>query len=134
LSCSFLLCLGLTNAVQADENVPSSSDVMKTYSQTDKHGFNERPGMESEGARTIKGEVLRVEGEHYLVKGNDGKEVRMHIDPTTQMSERNFKQGDLIEAKVNNENHALSIRSSDRRSDHTLQPGPADSADSMRQK
>ena len=58
----------------------------------------------------IKGEVLRVEGENYFVKGQDGKEVRMHIDKTT-LSIGSFKQGDRIEAKVNEKNHALSVRS-----------------------
>ena len=54
--------------------------------------------------------MLRVEGENYFVKGQDGKEVRMHTDKTTQMM-GNIKQGDQIEAKVNDQNHALSIRS-----------------------
>ena len=42
--------------------------------------------------------------------GQDGKEVRMHVDKTTE-SIGSFKQGDRIEAKVNDKNHALSIRS-----------------------
>ena len=58
----------------------------------------------------IKGEVLRVEGNNYFIKGQDGKEVRLHTDQTTHKI-GSFKQGDRIEAKVNDENHALSIRS-----------------------
>jgi hypothetical protein len=38
LSCSFLLCLGLSNAAQA-EHAPGPSDVMKTDSVTDQQGF-----------------------------------------------------------------------------------------------
>jgi hypothetical protein len=58
----------------------------------------------------ITGEVLRVEGENYFVKGQDGKEVRLHTDDTTQKI-GNIRQGDRIEADVNDQNHALSIRS-----------------------
>jgi hypothetical protein len=57
----------------------------------------------------ITGEVLRVVGENYFVKGQDGKEVRLHSDDTTQKT-GNIRRGDRIEAEVNNENHALSIR------------------------
>ncbi|HMF85055.1 MAG TPA: hypothetical protein VK598_01755 [Nitrospiraceae bacterium] len=67
-------------------------------------------GGQSQDGRIIKGEVLRVEGENYFVKGQDGKEVRMQIDKTTQKI-GSIKEGDRIEAKVNDENHALSIRS-----------------------
>ena len=58
----------------------------------------------------IKGEVLRVEGDNYFVKGRDGKEVRLHTDKTTQIM-RTIQQGDQIEAKVNDQNHTLSIDS-----------------------
>ena len=66
-------------------------------------------GSAAEGARTIKGELFRVEGGNYFVKGTDGKEVRVHTDSTTHMQE-GIKKGDRIEAKVNDQNHALSIR------------------------
>ena len=42
----------------------------------------------------------------------DGREVRLHTDKTTQMMGE-IKKGERIEAKVNNENHALSIRKAD---------------------
>jgi hypothetical protein len=62
------------------------------------------------GTKAIKGEVLRVEGHHYVVKGEDGKEVSLHVDSTTQMT-GDISQGYSIEAQVNDEHHALSIRS-----------------------
>lgn len=118
LSCSFLLCLGLSNAAQA-EHAPGPSDVMKTDSVTDQQGFqsdddkqkNVKKGSDSaKGARTIKGELFRVEDGNYFVKVKDGKEVRLHTDKTTEMMGE-IKKGDHIEAKVNDKNHALSIRS-----------------------
>ncbi len=62
------------------------------------------------GIHTIKGEVLHVEPSSYFVNQYDGSQVRLHIDDTTQMTGR-IGPGEHIEAKVNNEHHALSIRS-----------------------
>jgi uncharacterized membrane protein YcgQ (UPF0703/DUF1980 family) len=120
LSCGFLLCLGLSNAAQAG-NAPGASDVMKTDSVTDRQGFqsdddkqrnvDDKMGSNrADGAKTIKGELFRVEDGNYFVKVKDGKEVRLHTDKTTQMIGE-IKKGDRIEAKVNDQNHALSIRS-----------------------
>jgi uncharacterized membrane protein YcgQ (UPF0703/DUF1980 family) len=120
LSCGFLLFLGLSNAAQAG-NVPGAADVMKTDSQTDRQGFqsdddkqknvnDEKGSNRADGAKTIKGELFRVEDGNYFVKVKDGKEVRVHTDKTTQMTGE-IKKGDRIEAKVNDQNHALSIRS-----------------------
>ena len=120
LSCGFLLCLGLSNAAQA-EHAPAPSDVMKTDSVTDRQGFqsdddkqknadSKKRSASASGAKTIKGELSRVEDGNYFVKVKDGKEVRLHTDKTTQMMGE-IKKGDRIEAKVNKKNHALSIRS-----------------------
>ena len=118
LSCGFLLCLELSNAVQA-EHTPAPSDVMKTDSVTDRQGFqsdddkqmnDEMGSNRAKGIKTIKGELFRVEDGNYFVKVKDGKEVRLHTDKTTQMIGE-IKKGDRIEAKVNDQNHALSIRS-----------------------
>jgi hypothetical protein len=62
-----------------------------------------------ERAKTITGELVRVEYGDYFVKGQDGKEVHLTTDKTTQMMGQ-IKKGDRIEAKVTAQNHALSIR------------------------
>ena len=120
LSCGFLLYLGLSNAAQA-EHAPGASDLMKTNAVTDQQGFqsdddkqknvnDEKGSNRAVGAKTIKGELFRVEDGNYFVKVKDGKEVRLHTDKTTQMMGE-IKKGDRIVAKVNDQNHALSIRS-----------------------
>jgi Cu/Ag efflux protein CusF len=117
LSCGFLLCLGLSSAAQA-EHAPAPSDLMKTDAQSDRQGFQsdddkqknaEMGSNRAEGAKTIKGELFRVQDGNYFVKVKDGKEVRLHTDKTTQMMGE-IKKGDRIEAKVSEQNHALSIR------------------------
>ena len=118
LSCGLLLCFGLSNAAQA-EHSPAPSDVMKTDSVTDRQGFqsddDKQKNVDNEkgsadGAKTIKGELFRVEDGNYFVKVKDGTKVRVHTDKTTQMTGE-IKKGDRIEANVNDQNHALSIRS-----------------------
>jgi hypothetical protein len=118
MSCGFLLCLGLSNAAQAGNAAPTRDEMKADQSDRRQGGqeageqqmSDEMKGGQSKDGKMIKGEVLRVEGDNYFVKGQDGKEVRMHIDKTTEKI-GSFKQGDRIEAKVNDENHALSIRS-----------------------
>ena len=90
LSCGLLLCLGLSTAAYAGE-------------------ADETGASRLERAKTIKGELLRVEYGEYVVKEKDGKEVRLTTDKMTQMMGQ-LKKGDRIEAKVNDQNHALTIR------------------------
>lgn len=71
---------------------------------------HEMDSGQSTGSKTIKGEVLRVEGNDCVIKGEHGKEVRLHIDVTT-MKARNIEPGEHIEAKVNNQNRVLAILS-----------------------
>lgn len=117
VSCSFLLCLGLSNIARS-EHAPAPSDVMKTDSVSDRQGFQSDDDKQKnvdnkkDGAsdKMIKGELIRVENAYYFVKMQGGKETRLHTDKTTEMM-GTVKKGDQIEAKVNDKNHALSIRS-----------------------
>jgi translation initiation factor IF-1 len=117
--CGFLLCLGLSHAAQADD-ADSAADKLKADQSDRSQGgqeageqqINGLEGGQSKDGKTIKGELLRVEGNNYFVKGQDGKEVRLHVDETTEKARNiNIEQGDRIEAKVNDQNHALSILS-----------------------
>jgi hypothetical protein len=134
MSCSFLLCLGLSGIAQADD-LSSYTSGMKTDQSDHSQGgqvSHEMEGSVPQGGRTIQGEVLRVEGDDYIVKEGDGKEVRLHIDETTKMSDRAIKEGTPVTAVVNDQNHAMSILSSDRRSDHTFESGQIESPSSER--
>jgi len=124
LSCGFVLCLGLSHVAQAD-NAASAADEKKAdqsqmkADQSDRRQGGQEAGEQqisdmqggpSKDGKTITGEVLRVEGDNYFVKGQEGKEVRMHTDKTTLIM-GNLRQGDRIEANVNDQNHAFLIRS-----------------------
>ena len=127
IGCVCLLCLGLSTAVQADD-AAMSADKLKTDQsdrrqggqEADKKQMREPESDTSTDSKTITGEVLRVEGNDCFIKGQDGKEVRLHIDTTT-LKARNIEPGERIEAKVDNQNHVLAILSgpavTDRRND-----------------
>ena len=77
LSCGALLCLGLSNVSQAG-NATSATDEMKAEQSDRRHGGQEvrekqlkdpMKGAQSKGGKTIRGEVLRVEGEDYFIRG-----------------------------------------------------------------
>ena len=94
MSCSLMLCLSLSNVTQAAE----------------KHRETQ------EGIHTIKGEVVRVDGDDYLIRVYGGKKVSLRIDSATEMSEP-IGRGDRIEAKVrevNDEKSVLSLRQVDK--------------------
>ena len=64
--------------------------------------------MSAQGVSMIQGDVVRVDGAHYFVKGRDGQEVSLHVDTTT-MKTQQIKRGDRVEAKFDQNNHALSL-------------------------
>jgi hypothetical protein len=83
MSCSYLLCIGLAN-------IASSADM--------------------ESSKTIKGKLMHIEGENYVVKNReDGKEVRLHVDKTTIKNAVGFTDGDNIIADVTPDNHVIVI-------------------------
>jgi hypothetical protein len=57
----------------------------------------------------VKGDVLRVEHDNLIVQRSDGKEVRLQFDENTEMHGY-IGPGERIEAKVNEQRHALSVR------------------------
>ena len=98
--CGFLLGLGVSTFAQIE--VLEQMHKLESSQSTDD--------------RIIQAEVLRFEGDDCVLKSQDGKEVRLHIDVTT-LKAKNIEPGQHIEAKVDEQNHALSIFSVDRRND-----------------
>jgi len=107
ISCGVVLSLSLANATQARMGPDPCADRKGGLPNLLKCDEEMRQGIE-----TIKGEVLRVGGENYVVERFNGKEVWLHIDQSTQMSGR-IGRGDRIEAKVgevDDQKHVLSLR------------------------
>src|SRR5437588_235176 len=89
LSCGLLLCIGLSQVAHAADEVGASRLAQ---------------------AKVIKGDLVRVDYGDYIVKDKDGKEVRVHMNNKTQIMGQ-LKKGDRVEAKVDDRDNAISIRS-----------------------
>jgi len=61
------------------------------------------------GSKAVTGDLLKIDGEFYVVKDASGKEVRLHVDKTSKL-EGTPKPGDKIEAQASEKGHALSIK------------------------
>jgi hypothetical protein len=61
------------------------------------------------GSLAVRGDLLKIDGEFYVVKDTSGREVRLHVDTTSRL-EGTFKAGDKIEAQATDKGHALSIK------------------------
>ena len=90
LSCGALLCLGLFQAAHAADEKEGASRL--------------------EQAKVIKGDLVNIDYGDYIVKDKDGNEVRVHMDKKTQVMGQ-ITKGDRVEAKVDDKNHVLAIRS-----------------------
>ena len=66
-------------------------------------------GEAEPGSQTVKGDLLKIDGEFYVVKEMSGKEIRLHVDKTSQL-DGTFKAGDKIEAQTTDKGHASSIK------------------------
>jgi len=127
LSCAMLLGLGLTNAARADNvNVSATAAAQSDRRQgnpepTEQQSFGKMQNDQLQRGKTIKGEVMRVDGDMWFIKDERGKEIQLHVDQTTRRSpqkvdDKNMK-GVVIEAMINDQNHAVAISSPDRRDD-----------------
>ena len=65
--------------------------------------------MAAESTQTVKEDLLKIDGEFYVVKDMAGKEIRLHVDKTTTLDGA-IKAGDKLEAQATEKNHAVSVR------------------------
>ena len=64
---------------------------------------------QSSTPRVVKGDLLKIDGEFYVVKEMAGKEIRLHVDKTTTLDGA-IKVGDKVEATATEKDHAVSIK------------------------
>jgi uncharacterized protein YdeI (BOF family) len=74
-------------------------------------------GATTHESQSISGEILSVKDEMYVVKDATGKEVNLHVDESTEKS-GSPKKGDRIEAEINSDGHALSLKKAEKESAH----------------
>lgn len=57
---------------------------------------------------TIKGTLMRTEGEYYYIKDNDGKEQKVHVDKSTKLDK--VLPGDIVKAYVTDQGHTTTLQ------------------------
>src|SRR5437868_15482356 len=79
LSCGILLCLGLSKTALAADGMRAAPPE-RQGGQAGVRGELDR----LKGGNVIQGTVLNVERENYYIRDQKGKEVRLHVDETTE--------------------------------------------------
>jgi exosome complex RNA-binding protein Csl4 len=74
----------------------------------EKEEFDVPPSGKTPKTRTVVAEILMVDGDFYVVRGERG-EIRIEVTPDTNVTET-FKFGDKIKARILPDDTALSIK------------------------
>lgn len=102
LSCSFFLCLGLSTVASSADQLNMGHLGGKIWVVADQDRFV--------AGKEIKGEIVKVDGEHYVVREASVAEMRMHVDANTEKRSSMLpKVGEHVLAKVDAKGHALSF-------------------------
>ena len=107
----------VNNNLQIQNRLPSEKQTNPAHSQDTRAGQSQKNTgyaeqqdrtLQTQGVSIIQGNVVRVEGDTYFVRGRDGQEISLQADTTTMKTER-IKPGDRVEVKIDQNNHALSM-------------------------
>jgi len=56
----------------------------------------------------VKGTLMKVDGEYYWIKDNDGKETKIHVDKSTKMDK--VVVGDHVKAYITDKGHTTTLQ------------------------
>lgn len=90
---AFTSCLGVTGAWADD---PMSQKEAKP-------DLKERLMKDA-----VKGTLMQINGEHYVIKDENGKEVRVHVDTSTKLDK--VVKGDRVKAYITEKGHATTLQ------------------------
>jgi len=57
---------------------------------------------------SVKGTLMKTEGEYYWIKDDDGKETKIHVDMSTKMDK--VIVGDRVKAFLTDKGHATTLQ------------------------
>jgi len=60
-------------------------------------------------SHTFKGRLIAIEGKYYVLRGTDGKELRLLVNQDTELAGE-FRPGDEIEVFTAPVEHAVAIK------------------------
>lgn len=61
---------------------------------------------------TVKGTLMKIDGEYYSIKDNDGKEVKIHVDKSTKLDK--VVEGDHVKAYITEKGHTTTLQRQDK--------------------
>ena len=56
----------------------------------------------------VKGTLMKIDGEYYVVKDTDGKQHRLHVDKSTKLDK--VVEGDMVKAYVTDKGHVTTLQ------------------------
>ncbi|HEY6086034.1 MAG TPA: hypothetical protein VIU63_11615 [Nitrospira sp.] len=59
----------------------------------------------------VKGTLMKMEGEYYWIKDNDGKETKIHVDKSTKLDK--VVVGDHVKAYITDKGHTTTLQRAD---------------------
>ena len=57
---------------------------------------------------TIKGTLMKMDGENYSIKDSDGKETKIHVDKSTKLDK--VVVGDKVKAYITDKGHTTTLQ------------------------
>ena len=57
---------------------------------------------------TVKGTLMKTEGEYYWIKDTDGKETKIHVDKSTKLDK--VVVGDKVKAYITDKGHTTTLQ------------------------
>lgn len=106
LSFSLILCFSPFSLAQEANSTGPDQCAEGKYPQSTLATCHEKA---RQGIHTVEGDVLQVEFDYVTVQRSDGEALKMHIDESTEMIGY-VGRGQHVEAKLNQQKHALLIR------------------------
>ena len=56
----------------------------------------------------VTGTLMKIEGEYFSIKDNDGKQVKLHVDKSTKLDK--VVEGDKVKAYMTDKGHVTTLQ------------------------
>jgi hypothetical protein len=112
----------------ATRREPGSAEVLP-YTENQPIGGQQRAGaadFPQPAFPFVKGVLMQIEGEYYILQDAEGKNVRVHVDKSTTM-DSTFQIGDIVEVQRTLPGHAIAMR----HASSPLNVGPSSASSGM---
>ena len=96
-----LAFVAMTTALGCSARSPTARDPMKYHEVS--------PTIwERLTERVVKGTLLKVQGERYLIEDHDGIQIKVHVDETTNLDK--VVEGDMVRAYLTDRSHVTTLQ------------------------